>query len=124
MAEVRVLTNYTEDIISDTDLQDVVDLTKRELQANLNDASVDFYGNLQAERALFWLTCIFCKVKAGEIDAPNFSIGEIQVRQSSFSERTGVWFDNFWKHYRAVDGGAPIGHTKANRPDRTYKFDN
>lgn len=123
-AEVRALTDYTEVIISDTDLQEVVDLTKRELQADVGDESFDFYEDLNAERALFWLTCIFLKVKSGEIDAPSFSISEISVRQSNFTERHGIWMDNFRKHYRAMDGGAPVGHTRGNRPDRNYDFDN
>lgn len=123
-AEVRALTDYDATIISDDDLQDVVDLTRRELVADLGDETIDLYENLQAERAFFWLTCIFCKVKAGEIDAPSFSIGELQVRQSNFSERHGVWMDNFHKHYRSIEGVTPVGHIKSNRPDRDYGFDN
>ncbi|UBF22598.1 hypothetical protein HRTV-25_gp17 [Halorubrum tailed virus 25] len=123
-AEVRALTDYGTAIISESDLQEVVDLTKRELHADIGDDSFDLYEDLNAERALFWLTCIFLKVKSGEIDAPSFSISELSVRQSNFTERHGIWMDNFRKHYRAMDGGAPVGHTKANRPDRNYDFDN
>ncbi|OYR54903.1 hypothetical protein [Halorubrum halodurans] len=123
-AEVRALTDYGVTIISDDDLQEVVDLSKRELLADIGTQEVDLYDDLNAERALFWLSCIFLKVKSGEIYAPSFSISELSVRQSNFTERHGIWMDNFRKHYRAMDGGAPVGHTKSNRPDRAYGFDN
>lgn len=123
-AEVRALTDYGQAIISGDDLQEVVDITKRELHADIGDDTVDLYANLNSERALFWLTCIFCKVKSGELDGVSFSIGELDV--DSYNPHTGVglWIDNFWKHYRAMEGGAPVGHIKANRPDRDYDFDN
>ena len=124
IAEVRLLTNLPVTIISVEDFQDLVALTKRELLADIGLSDIDWYGEIQAERALFWLTCIHAKVHIGEIDAPNFSIGELKVRQSSFTERQGIWFDNFWKHYRAMTGGTPMGHITANRSNRTYEFDN
>lgn len=124
IAEVRVLTDYTPEIMSDREFQDLVDLTKRELRADLNQPGLDFYSDLSAERCLFWLVCIFAKVRAGEIDSPSFSISELKVRQSNFTERVGIWFDNFWNHYHSVGGGPPRGHIKSSRPDRTYNFDN
>lgn len=123
-AEVRALTDYGPDIISDDDLQEVVDLTKRELLADIGDETYELYDDLNAERALFWLLCIFLKVKSGEIDSPSFRISELSVRQSNFTERHGVWMDNFRKHYSAMNGGPAVGHTRANRPDRNYDFDN
>lgn len=123
-AEVRVITDYPSTLLSDPDLQSVVDLAKRELAADLSNDSIDWYGNLSAERALFWLTCIFCKAKTGELDAPNFSLGELKVRPPGEDSRAGIWFDNFWKHYRNVEGGSPVAHTTSLRSDRTYRFDN
>ena len=124
LAQVRGLTDYDENIISDYDLQEVLGIAKTEIRASIGDENLDFSSSLQADRALFWLTCIFCKVKAGEIDSPSFNIGELSVRQSNVSERHNVWIDNFWKHYRSIDGGSPVAHTKASRPDRDYDYDN
>lgn len=124
LTEVRLLTDYDEGIMSNADLLALIGLAKAELQAGTGSAAIDFYAVTEAERALFWLTCIFAKVKTGEIDSMSFSIGELKARQPNVTERYGVWFDNFWKHYRTMEGGAPVAHVKSNRPDRTYRFDN
>jgi hypothetical protein len=124
IAEVRALTDFGPSVISEPDLKEVIEIAKRELRADIGDPIYDLYGDLQAERALFWLSCIFLKVKAGEIDAPSFSIGELQVRQSNFTERHGVWMDRFLKHYLSISGLTPVGHIKPTRPDREYDFDN
>ena len=123
-AEVRVLTEYDDSIITPDDLQEIVDIAKRELYADVGDDTINLFDNLNSERALFWLTCLFCKVKTGEIDAPSFSIGELDIESIDPNRNVGVWVNNFWKHYRAMDGGAPVAHTKSNRPDRNYGFDN
>ena len=123
-AQVRGLTDYDEVILSDPDLQEILDLAKAEIRASIGDESLDFGQSIQAERALFWLTCIFSKVKGGEMDAPSFNIGELSVRQSNMTERHNIWMDNFWKHYRSIEGGSPVAHITASRPDRTYGFDN
>lgn len=123
-AQVRGLTNYNDTILPDSDLQEILDLAKVEIRASIGDDTLDFGETVQAERALFWLTCIFTKVKAGEIDSPSFRIGELSVRQSNITERHNVWVDNFWKHYRSIEGGSPVAHTKAGRRDRDYGFDN
>lgn len=122
--EVRAITNYDTTILPDPDLQEVVEIAKRELYADLGDDSLDLYGSLNSERALFWLTCIFCKVKSGELDGISFNIGELDVDTYNPNRNVGIWMNNFWKHYRGIEGGAPVAHTKSNRPDRDYGFDN
>jgi hypothetical protein len=124
LAEIRLLTHYDASLIDDPDLQGLIDLAKRELLANTGDPNLDWYGNIATERSLFWLTCIFCKVKLGEIDAPSFKIGELDVDSYDPEEQVGLWLNNFWKNYWAIGEGAPIGHIKNNRSDRTYGFDN
>jgi hypothetical protein len=124
IAEVRVITDYPDTLLGHQDLQGVVNLAKRELQADLGSSSIDWYGDLSAERALFWLTCIFCKIRTGELDAPDFSLGELKVNPPGTDFQAGIWFDNFWKHYRNIEGGSPVAHTTSLRSDRTYQFDN
>jgi hypothetical protein len=121
-AEVRAITDYDTGILLDADLQQLVDLAKREIQSNKNDASIDFYGDLLAERTLFWLTCIFAKVKAGEIDGGTFEISELSVE----SEEGGnsIFFDNFWRNYHSIGDGRPRGHLKGQRANREYDYDN
>lgn len=123
-AQVRTLTDYDASIIPDGDLQGVISLAKDELRAEANNDTLTFYdGNIQADRALFWLTCIFLKVKAGELDAPDLSIGELKVKQNAMDTQTGIWFQKF---NQRLDGIASplMGHTVVRRTDRTYNFDN
>jgi len=124
ISEVRVLTNYDAALLSDADLQGVIELAKTEIRAELNDPDLDFFGdNLQAERALFWLVCIFAKVKSGEFDSPHMTISELKIRQPGMDERTGVWFQKFNQHVLAISGSR-IGHRLVDRTDRSYNFDN
>lgn len=124
-AEVRVLTEYDSSLISDADLLSLIEIAKSELLAEIGDSSIVFFGgNPRAERALFWLTCLFVKVKAGEIDAPNISISEIQVRHQSMGERGSFWLDNFNKQLSSLTAESMVGHVKGGRSDRTYAFDN
>lgn len=120
--EVRAITDYDSGILTTSDLQEVLNIAKEELRANKNDGSLDFYGDIRAERTLFWLTCIFAKVKTGEIDGATFEISELQVE----SEEGGnsLYFDNFWRNYHSIGDGRPRGHLKGQRSDRQYGFDN
>lgn len=125
MAEVRSLTDYDSTLISDGDLLSLVELAKTELQAEVSEPTLDFYnGNQHAERALFWLTCLFTKVKSGEIDAPDLSISELKVSHQSMDDESGFWLKNLDKRINALRGSSLIGHVKVQRADRTYQFDN
>lgn len=121
-AEVRAITDYDTGILTNTELQSVLDVAKRELQSNKNNTTLDFYGDIRAERTLFWLTCIFSKVKSGEIDGGSFSISELEVE--SQEDSNSLFFDNFWRNYHSIGDGRPRGHLKGQRPDREYAFDN
>jgi len=125
MAEVRVLTDYDSGLIADGDLLSLIEIAKTELRAEIGDGDLDFYGgNLDAERALFWLTCLFLKAKSGEIDAPNFSISELQVRHQAMDEQAGFWLNSLSRRLDALRGTGLIGHARIQRADRTYQFDN
>ena len=121
-AEVRAITDYDEGILSDPDLQEVVGIAKREIQSNKNNPDLDFYGDIRAERTLFWLTCIFTKVKGGEIDGGSFSISELDVETQDGDD--SLFFNNFWRNYHSIGEGRPRGHLKGQRPNRTYEYDN
>jgi hypothetical protein len=122
MAEVRGLTDYDTGILSDAELTTVLELTKRELESSKDSTSLDWYGDLQTERTLFWLTCIFAKIKTGEIDSGSFEISELSVEGDDGKD--SIYFDNFWRHYHSLGGGRPRGHLTGQRPNREYSFDN
>ncbi|NUC72549.1 hypothetical protein HTZ84_09545 [Haloterrigena sp. SYSU A558-1] len=124
-AEVRVLTDYDAGLIADGDLLSIIELAKTELRAQVGQSDIDFYGgNLDAERALFWLTCLFLKAKIGELDAPNFSISELQVSHQAMDEQAGFWLNNLDRRLDALRGTSLIGHVRIQRADRTYNFEN
>jgi hypothetical protein len=120
-SEVRAITNYDSGMVSGGDLQAIVDISKREIRSNKNDQNLDFYGDHRAERSLFWLTCIFTKVKGGEIGGSSFSISELDVESDGGDS---FYFDNFWRNYHSIGDGRPRGHLKGQRSDREYGFDN
>jgi hypothetical protein len=122
MAEVRAMTNYDEGIVTGSEFQEITEIAKRELKSNKNDPDLEFYTDIRAERTLFWLVCIFAKVKGGEIDGASFSISELDVD----SEKGGnsLYFDNFWRNYHSIGDGRPRGHLKGQRSDRTYEYGN
>jgi hypothetical protein len=129
--EVRSLTEYDEAVFSSAELTELVELAQQEIQADVDDPNLEFFadGNHAAERALFWLTCIFAKVRAGEIEAPNVSISSLRIRQASATERHGLWFARFEKNLsKIVPSGAeatsfPMGIASIQRADeRTYGY--
>lgn len=124
-AEVRVLTDYDTGLIADGDLLSLIELAKTELRSEVEDPTLDFFsGNLNAERALFWCTCLFVKVKAGEIDAPNFSVSELKVSHQPMDDQSGFWLQSLTRRLDALRGSSLMGHTKVTRNDRTYRFEN
>jgi hypothetical protein len=129
IAEVRVLTDYDETILTDSEMAAVVDLAKQEITAELGDDTLTFFsGDANADRALFWLTGLFCKAKTGEIDAPNISISSLRIRQASEAERIGLWLSKFEVNFNMIGeagtetAGMPMGITSVERADRTYSF--
>lgn len=119
---VRALTDYDETILTDSELQEVIQLAKGEFWAD-TDTSEPFYsGNKQADQALFWLTCLFAKIKVGELSAPDFQIAEIDVEQSSDEESR--WFSNYRRYRDIATAGSSGKIGQISRSNRTYQFDN
>jgi hypothetical protein len=132
VTEVRSLTDYDNSIYSATELIELIEIAKGEIRSDVGDPTLTFYDTEGSpeERALFWLTCIFAKMKAGEIDAPNISISSLRIRQASEGERYGLWFSRFEVHRSRIQtseedtAGRPMGIINATRDDeRTYGYD-
>lgn len=128
IAEARALTNYTQSMLSDSTFQELVDIGKEELRAEMDKPNFSFYQTggehtLQADRALFWFTCIAAKIKGGEIGGIDIDLGDISTNQPD-EEEYAVWFSQFRKRLDAAvasetDTGGP-GQTSLQRDDRTY----
>ncbi|WP_330630667.1 hypothetical protein [Halocatena halophila] len=121
---VRSLTDYDSSILTDSELESLLVLSKDEFWAD-TDTSARFYtGNKQADQALFWLLCLFSKIKVGELDAPAFEIAEIQVDEASNPEEISRWLKNYRKYRDNAVTGSKAGIGQISRSDRTYQFDN
>ncbi|MFC7191857.1 hypothetical protein ACFQL7_20880 [Halocatena marina] len=122
--EVRTLTDYDAGIIDDTEYQDLLSVAKEELQNDVNQSVTFFSGNRAVDRALFWLLCLYSKIKVGEIEAPTFEIAEIQVRQEQLDDRANWWLRQYQKNVDKIAAGARGKIVSVSRSDRTYAFDN
>jgi hypothetical protein len=80
---------------------------------------------------LFWLTCLFAKIRAGELAAPEVTIASLRIRQPSSDNPLGIWFSQFNKNLSRIvpdtDGSTtvPMGLINVTRAEgRTYGYDN
>lgn len=126
IAEVRDLTDYHTDIMSDSQIQGLIDIGKEELRARFNDPDFQFYqtGNQHthsADRALFWFTCIAAKVKAGEIAGINITVDDIEASTSSVGQYD-FWFDRFRSRVAQAEASvsAKISQSNIERDNRSY----
>lgn len=123
ISEVRSLTNYDSELISDSDFNDLVAIAKEEILLDVDAGSVSYYGsNTHAnDRALFWLTALFAKVKAGEVGASTFSVAD--VRANSDSWQTSMWLSQYDKAISQNTDSLGFGSTTVARDDREYSYE-
>lgn len=127
--EVRALTGYTDtSMFSDSDIQGLVDIGKEELRSYFGQPQFEFYlrgdtNTLDADRALFWFTCIALKVRAGEIGSVELTIDSLEQNQSD--GQFDYWFQNFAQRVQAAGGSESIGAagTQIERAGRSYSYD-
>lgn len=112
--QVRATTDYDALVLADGDLDEVVATAKAEVMGEAGTGSITFYGDLNAERALFWTTCLFCKIRAGEIEGVPMSLGDIDIESLTAGGEYGsgpvLWLQNARNYSRRItDGGARYG---------------
>lgn len=127
--EVRALTGYDDAaMFTDSDIQALIDIAKEELRSRFGSPTFEFYRRtdtvtLDADRALFWFTCIALKVRAGEIGSVELTVDSLEQNQSQ--GQFDYWFQNFADRVAAADastGSAGAATTTITRGDeRTYE---
>lgn len=128
ISEVRAFTGYTSsDTFTDSDLQELVDIAKEELRAEFGDPDFTFYqsGQHDADRALFWFTCLATKVRTGEIGGISIEINEIRTA-SPGEEEYRFWITRLDKKISAANsqlGRSNSSMRNISRDDRSYSFD-
>jgi hypothetical protein len=110
-SEVRTLTDYeSKSVLSDTALGEVLGIAKRDIQAEANTSISTWYDTLDKENALFWATCLFTKIKAGELDGIPMSLGDME-------------YESLRAAGEGMDGNPVIWYEKANRYTKRLKSD-
>lgn len=118
ITEVRSLTNYGTQVISDPDMQNLVASAKDEILIAVDETSLDWYNERAAERALYWLVALFTKVHTGQIGGAGFAIGELE--QSPLRGTEQFWLNQFNRHLWNIGSASAFGITSVTRDDRTY----
>jgi hypothetical protein len=78
--EVRVITGYDTITLSSDELDTVLKRAKRHIRTRKDlEQSFDFYAEASREEALFWWTCLFAKVSAGELDSQSINVAAVDV---------------------------------------------
>lgn len=121
IAEARALTDYNSEIFTDSEVQEILDIAKDEIRADLGAPELTFYTQetFQATRALFWFTCIGLKVRAGEIAGVDLTVESIEAAQGDV-ENYNLWFSNFSKRIRAASTSPGPAVASVARDNRTY----
>lgn len=124
--EVRGLTDYHPDVMSDSKLRTLINIGKEELRARLGNPDFTFYetDTHSADRALFWFTCIAAKVKAGEIAGINITVDQIEASTSTIGQYD-FWFEAFRERLSEAEAeaGATIAQQEISRDNRAYGDD-
>ena len=120
ISEVRSLTDYDETILSDSDMQDLVGLAKREIEIEVGERVDDFYSNRIREGALFWLVCFFTKLKTGEYEGMDLTISEIEINKVPEGSDTRIWIRNFNKRFRQLRSENRSYVANVSRSGREY----
>lgn len=127
--EVRDITDYTDAVLPDSKLSSVVATAKREVQGVADTNISDWYTDRDAELALFWTTCLFCKIKAGELDGVAMSLGDMETESlksagDAEDDKPVIWFERAMRYSRRkTPEGGSFGHRSMARTGRSYGSD-
>jgi len=118
--EVRSFGQYSDQEVSDDDLEIAIGRAKKHLkqEAELQPEDIDWYGIEGQESALFWTSMLFSKVQTGALDAKAVSVGAIneQALLARSGDRVTIWFEKYRNSKIALTLA-----TRGNRVGRTNR---
>lgn len=131
ITQVREITDYPSTVLTNEQVENLSELAKDDIKSQVEtDNPIDFYDpdDLDANRALMWTTCLFCKIKAGELDAANYSISELDVETvasagKEHGQRPVIWYrkaQQFLNELKSETGNLAFGSTQVERENRVY----
>lgn len=120
VSEVRSLTDYDSGILTDSELDSLLAIAKREIETEVGEDSLDFYANARRERALFWLTCFFAKIKTGEYEGMDLTVSEIEMNKIPEGDEGRIWLTQFEKRLKQIVAGNKTYISNISRNNRLY----
>ncbi len=118
--EVRTITGYSNDIISDSDMETLYQAAVSDIQGVIGENPEDF-DHPAAERAAFWSTALFSKIHMGEMEGVDMKIGSIKMEQFPRRDITRVWYRRLDQYLNILRSDTATGGiTTVNRENREY----
>ena len=128
-SEVREMTGYTSvKVLSDDGLDTAYRNAKRHISIRKSLAAdyVWFESDKgAAQDALYWWTCLFCKVQTGELDAQDLQAGAVDksVLLAKSDDEVTMWYRQASGALESIKASSIIRSTSPARTDREYVED-
>lgn len=122
--EVREFTGYTSTmVLSEDGLDTAYQRAKQHIRVE-RGLGIDFVWFAEEKpevaQALFWWTCLFCKVSTGELDAQDLQTGAVNQKALLAKDDNSVteWYRQAQSSLKAV---APSSIFRSSSPSRTNR---
>lgn len=126
--EARGITDYPASVISESQFSSLVQTAERDITATTQNYEIDWYdtSDIDGNRALMWTTCLYAKIKAGELDSVDMDIGNLSVETITDKDAV-VWYQKARKFIQSLfvveDSHKNYGSTSVARDNRSYGDD-
>lgn len=124
--EVREFTGYTSNmVLSEDGLNTAYRRAKQHIRVEKGLAA-DFVWfseeKPEVEQALFWWTCLFCKVSTGELDSQDLQAGAVNQSALLAKDDNSVteWYRQAHSSLEAMTPSSIIRSSSPSRTDREY----
>lgn len=126
--DVREMTGYPPGVLSDDGLDTAYRSAKRHIRVKKAlDADYTWYDSEKPEavEALFWFTCLFCKVQTGELDSQSLQAGAVNAESLLAKDDNDVttWYRNAMASLKSLNATTIMQTTAPSRSDREYEPD-
>ena len=124
LLEFRTITGYSEGELTNPEVKAVKGRAEKHIRAQKSglDEDFDLLSDAQGEEALFWYTCLFAKVAAGELDSQAVQVGAIDANTllAKADDDVTEWYRNARKAVRNFRAGNRFQITSPGRDGREY----
>lgn len=123
--DIREMTGYSTTVVSNDGLDTAYRRAKNHIRIEKGlDVSVEWFDSEfpQREDALFWYSCLFAKVQAGELDAQEVEVGAINPHTllAKDDESVTQWYRSARNALDAIKPSQKFRSASPNRSERQY----